>query len=139
VTEFVRELTSPPDTVDDVHDLLDRLWSAEEAVSADDRMRFETALIELATNVVQHADPGTGVAWTVRVACDGGSLTGELVDTAPATEFDSTAEREMPAELAEDGRGLAFVRLLVDSATFASTDAGNTWRISTALPRPHGR
>jgi serine/threonine-protein kinase RsbW len=135
VTEFARELTSPPDTVDDVHDLLDRLWTAEPSVAADDRMRFETALIELATNVVQHADPGTGVAWTVRVAYTDDALTADLTDSAPPAAFDSEGPREMPTELAEDGRGLAFVRLLVDTATFTATDDGNAWRISSALPR----
>jgi serine/threonine-protein kinase RsbW len=128
---LVRELTSPPDTVDEVHDLLDRMWDAEPSISAEDRMRFETALIELATNVVQHADPGTGVAWAVRVTCAESFLTAELTDSAPALVFDPTAERAMPPDLAEDGRGLAFVRLLVDTATFSSTAAGNTWLITT--------
>ena len=135
MTELTRELTSPPDTVDEVHDLLDRLWAAEPTVAADDRMRFETALIELATNVIQHADPGAGVAWAVRVVCADDLLTADLTDSAPPVHFDSSGPGEMPTELAEDGRGLAFVRLLVDTATFTATDDGNAWRISSALPQ----
>lgn len=130
MTELVRQLSTPPDTIDDVHDLLDRLWAAEPTISNDDRMRFETALIELASNVIQHAAPDTGVDWMVNVGCDASLLTAQLVDSAPAVSLGSAGPRPMPDELAEDGRGLAFVRLLVDSATFANTTAGNEWRIT---------
>jgi serine/threonine-protein kinase RsbW len=130
VTELVRELTSPPDTVDEVHGLLDALWVAEPTVTDDDRMRFETALIELATNVVQHADAGDGVAWVVTVTCQPTLLSARLTDTAARASIDADAERQMPHALAEEGRGLAFVRLLVDTATFENTSTGNEWRIT---------
>jgi serine/threonine-protein kinase RsbW len=130
VTELARRLTTPPDTVDAVHDLLDRLWAAEPTITDDDRMRFETALIELASNVVQHAARGASVDWKVDVACDRSSLTARLIDSAPPIAFDTSGAIAMPSEDAEDGRGLAFVRLLVDSATFSNTAAGNEWRIS---------
>jgi serine/threonine-protein kinase RsbW len=130
VTELARRLTTPPDTVDAVHDLLDRLWAAEPTISGEDRMRFETALIELASNVVQHGSKGAAVDWSVNVACDPSSLTAQLVDSAPPASLNVESAITMPSELAEDGRGLAFVRLLVDSATFANTAAGNEWRIS---------
>jgi serine/threonine-protein kinase RsbW len=130
VTELARRLTTPPDTVEAVHDLLDRLWAAEPTISGEDRMRFETALIELASNVVQHGDRGSGVDWSVNVTCDPSVLTAQLIDSAPPVSLDVDAALSMPSELAEDGRGLAFVRLLVDSATFANTAAGNEWRIS---------
>jgi len=52
------DMTSPPDDVDTVHDLLAVVWDGAPTVSAGDRMRFETALIELASNVMRHADAG---------------------------------------------------------------------------------
>ncbi|PSL37401.1 serine/threonine-protein kinase RsbW [Labedella gwakjiensis] len=129
VTEFVSDLTSPPDTVDEVHSLLECMWEAEPLVSAGVRMRFETALIELATNVVQHADRGNGVAWTVRIASSETSLTAEIVDSNPSEGFTPSVRRSMPPDLAEEGRGLALVHLLVDSATFDATEHGGVWRI----------
>lgn len=130
MTEFARRLTTPPDTVDAVHDLLDRLWVAEPTITDEDRMRFETALIELASNVVQHGDGGTGVDWSVAVTCDPSELRAHVTDSAAPVSLDLDGAITMPAELAEDGRGLAFVRLLVDTATFSHTPTGNEWRIS---------
>lgn len=130
MTELARRLTTPPDTVDAVHDLLDRLWAAEPTITDDDRMRFETALIELASNVVQHAAHDSSIAWMVNVACDPAALTASVLDSAPPVSLDATRSIAMPPEDAEDGRGLAFVRLLVDTATFSNTPAGNEWRIS---------
>lgn len=128
MTELVRQLTSPPDTVEDVHDVLDGLWAAEPTVSSDDRMRFETAIVELAANVIQHGDTGDGVSWELSIACDPSALTARLADSAAPANLDP--ERTMPDELAEDGRGLAFVRLLVDSASFSPSASGNEWRIT---------
>ena len=48
-------LESPPDDVETVHDLLSLLWSETPQVSDGDRIRFETALIELAANVMAYA------------------------------------------------------------------------------------
>jgi serine/threonine-protein kinase RsbW len=70
------------------------------------------------------------VAWVVTVTCQPTLLSARLTDTAARASIDADAERQMPHALAEEGRGLAFVRLLVDTATFENTSTGNEWRIT---------
>ena len=46
-----------PVWLDQVHAALDRLWTVSAEVPELDRIRFETAVIEIATNIVRHAVP----------------------------------------------------------------------------------
>jgi serine/threonine-protein kinase RsbW len=49
-------LTSPEDGFDAVHSLFEKLWIDAPYVETLDRVGFETALIELVSNVFQHGD-----------------------------------------------------------------------------------
>lgn len=118
---------SPPITVDTVHDFLLTIWRDNPDISELDRMSFETAIIELASNVIQHADTGEGVSCVLTVRTDDDQLTAQLSDTSTATM--ELAERPMPDELAESGRGLAFVRMLVDDLAYSHVGDLNVWRI----------
>ncbi|MFC3297669.1 ATP-binding protein, partial [Clavibacter michiganensis subsp. insidiosus] len=82
MTETTRSLTlqSPPDDVDAVHELVAGLWDDRPDVGALDRMAFETALIELASNVIEHADDGQGVTCVVSVTVDDGVMSARLRD-----------------------------------------------------------
>ncbi len=48
---------STADAIDSVHDELDGLWNDAPFVQAMDQMTFTTAVIESASNIVQHALP----------------------------------------------------------------------------------
>jgi serine/threonine-protein kinase RsbW len=122
---------SPPDDVDAVHEFLETVWAANPDVSEFDRMAFETALIELASNVIQHASDGRGVTCVLSVTAGADGLTASLADTADAGGV-VLLEREMPHELAESGRGLALIRALVDDVGYTRVDDRNVWTISRA-------
>ena len=47
--------TPPEDGVSAVHEALEELWAETPGIASWDRMSFETALIELTSNIVQHA------------------------------------------------------------------------------------
>ena len=51
----VLDLQVRPEAVDDVQDALARLWELDADVTMLDRIRFETALVEIVGNVVEHA------------------------------------------------------------------------------------
>jgi serine/threonine-protein kinase RsbW len=129
-------LTSPPGNVDDVHDMLTSFWASEPTVTDADRMAFETAIIELAANVIQHADAGAGVTWRLTVSCSSEVLVAKLVDNGVRADLVDGAHA-LPDALAESGRGLAFVEMLVDDIDRTSSPAGNELSISKRRSDAH--
>jgi serine/threonine-protein kinase RsbW len=49
-------LSCPPDDIDTVQDYVQRVWAAAPDLDSMDKLKFETAIVELAANVIQHAD-----------------------------------------------------------------------------------
>jgi serine/threonine-protein kinase RsbW len=137
VTETTRTLTlqAPPDDVDAVHDLVAQLWDDRPDVGDLDRMAFETALVELASNVIEHADHGQGVSCVVSVTVDDGSMSARLRDGAEPGDFRLTA-RDMPDADAESGRGLAMVQLLCDELTYERVGEENVWSVRRTRSEP---
>lgn len=129
VTRTVR-LTAPPDTVDTVHDLLDALWPSVPDVSARDRMSLDTAIIELAANVIQHANRGKPITATLTVIAFPDRIEATLSDSGEVGEVDIEG-RSMPAadELAESGRGIALMKALVDTVEHRRVDGFNHWTL----------
>jgi serine/threonine-protein kinase RsbW len=137
VTETTRSLTlqSPPDDVDAVHELVAGLWDDRPDVGALDRMAFETALVELASNVIEHADDGQGVTCTVSVTVDDGVMSARLRDGSEPGDF-RLSPREMPGVDAESGRGLAMVQMLCDELTYERVDGENVWSVRRTRIEP---
>ena len=121
-----------PTAIDAVHAELDELWDHASFVPDMDRMTFATAVIEAASNVVQHAVPEstapvelgvdisvTPVRLEAHVSAFGAAVP-DAIDTDPA----------MPGGDAESGRGLALIRALVTTVTFKRQDGTNTWILS---------
>lgn len=128
-------LTTPPGDVNTVHDFLAELWPDTEGVSELDRISIETALIELAANVMQHADSdGSGLAceFTIVVAEEAIEIT--VRDTGEPGEIHLVGA-EMPELDAESGRGLALISALVDHVAYAQEDGHNVWRLRRARTR----
>lgn len=120
---------TPPDGVDVVHAALESLWLQETTVDEMDRMMFETALIELVSNVIQHGASPTTTLCELALTADDADLTAVLVDSAPQPHIDFSP-REMPDEFAESGRGLAFIQALVDDFDYRRKDDRNIWAIN---------
>lgn len=123
--------SAPPDDVDAVHEFLETVWEANPGVSEFDRMAFETALIELASNVIQHAAGEGGVTCVLTVDADENGLSASLADTADAGGI-VLMNRSMPDELSESGRGIALIQALVDDLRYERVDERNVWSISRA-------
>lgn len=120
-----------PASLEEVHALLDALAQRCPDITARERIRFETALVEVASNVIEHAlprPPADHVTVTVVLRCDEGSLTAELLDDALPAGVDLTAA-EMPDEDAESGRGLALALTLCDELRLEQEGDGNRWTV----------
>ncbi|WP_254787858.1 ATP-binding protein [Curtobacterium sp. MMLR14_010] len=128
VAEHRLDFASPPDDVTAVHEFLARVWGTEPSVGPEDRMAFELALVELASNVVEHAGADARVACSLALAVRDGGLEARLTDDGlPASVDPSVAE--LPDASAESGRGLALVGMVVDELRYAREGETNTWTV----------
>lgn len=130
--EIVLDLPVEPESVDQVQDALERLWDGSD-VAAVDRIRFETAVVEVAGNVVEHAysfDQQAGnagmreLAVRFRLAAD--SVEAVISDNGLPMEIDLAAVT-MPGEEAESGRGLALAVAAVDELRYERDGGRNRW------------
>lgn len=124
-----------PVWLDQVHAALDRLWTAGTEVPELDRIRFETAVIEIATNIVRHAVPaGPGpVHAAVLLRSAPPRLEAELSDDGAAVPVD--LDPAPVDDLAESGRGIALVKRTVDTLTLDRAGGRNTWRLARVWTR----
>ncbi|BDZ44822.1 ATP-binding protein [Naasia aerilata] len=128
------EMSCPPDDVDTVHDILQSVWDDHAEVSLRDRISFETALIELTSNVMRHADAGAGVLCRLDLTVSADSLEATLTDSGQPGDVRLGAA-ELPDELAESGRGLPLINALVDVVEYGRGDDHNRWYIARKLAR----
>lgn len=119
-------LSTPPDDVNVVHALLEHVWTESPDVAEADRHGFETALIELVSNVVRHAHDGEGVMADIRVVVHADAIEAYMTDTGSAGEI-AVGEATMPHASAEGGRGIPIINALVDALTYERDGEINRW------------
>ncbi len=110
-----------------VHDLVDELWTRVPDVEQSDRHRFETAVIEVAGNIVEHGGPQVRLRLWLQVHAD--RVEAQFRDTGRPVDLASVPDR-VQDELAEDGRGLALARAAADDITYERTGSTNRWRVT---------
>lgn len=125
-------MTSPPDDIDAVHELLSTVWADAPNISSTDRLSFETALIELTANVFRHADGGDGISCTVDVETFDDRIEATLSDTGERGEIE-LVDRPMPHSLSESGRGIPLIQALVDELDYTRVGNTNQWRMTRWL------
>ena len=118
-----------PVSLDRVHDLVDELWNRVPDVAVRDRHAFETAVIEVAGNIVEHGGPEVRLRVWLTVTAD--RVEAHFRDTGRAVDL-SAADGPEPDELAEGGRGLALARAAADAVEYERTGLTNRWRVSKA-------
>jgi len=129
--EYVLEGFAVPEQLDAVHALLAQAAAEHPDLEPMDVMLFETAIIEIANNVVEYGRPEGEVRWrfTIRVRAD--EIEAELDDTGQA--FTPAHGKDMPGEDAEGGRGLPIAEALLDKIEFDRLDDTNHWRMVRRL------
>ncbi|MBT2503825.1 ATP-binding protein [Curtobacterium sp. ISL-83] len=124
----VLDLACPPDDVNAVHAFLASVWDREPSVSVEDRMALELALIELASNVIEHAGGDHGVTCSLRLDIGSDVIDVALLDDgSPAVVDPSTAHLPDADALAESGRGLALVQMVLEDLRYERLDTANRW------------
>ena len=122
-----------PEGLEDLHALVEQGRREHPQVDASAFMMLETAVIEIAGNVVEHGRPPGRVWWSFSLHVRPDLLVGVLADDGQ--EYEGDLGHVMPDPLAESGRGLALAQAALDALEYARVDGKNVWtmRRSTAL------
>jgi serine/threonine-protein kinase RsbW len=120
---------SAPQCLESIHGLLARLWADASEVSAEDRIRFETAVAEVAANIVEHATAGAVVDLSLEVRAYPDRVEALFCDTGAPADIDLDSA-SLPDDMAESGRGLAIARAAVDEVVYERDGCVNRWRVT---------
>ena len=125
--DYVLEGLAVPESLDLLHGLLERVGQDHPDLDAGDLMMFETAVIEVAGNVVEHGQPRGRVTWAFRLSVLPDRLEAQLSDSGE--EYPGgTWGTSMPDDLLqEDGRGLALATAVLHSLDYQRSSAANHW------------
>lgn len=132
-------LLIPPNNVDEVHESVADLWEHNPDLGDMERMRFETALVELAGNVIEHADGQEQLLCRLTLKRTPTSLEAILSDTGSEVQVPFRTTMPDPKELAESGRGIALIEILMDDFSYERDPAGNRWHLVMHLQMPSSK
>ncbi len=130
------------EAIENLHGVLDQLWIDAAFVPELDQMAFTTAVIEAASNVVQHGVPSEGATLLLGV-----ELTVEterlraVITEIGAAAHDPVLDLDPPEApepigdpllegFDESGRGLSMIRALVTTVTVERQGDSNVWVLS---------
>jgi serine/threonine-protein kinase RsbW len=130
MTRHTLHMAVPPGDVDAVHALLEAVWADAPDIPMMERFKFETALLELASNVVKHADGGSGLWCTLEIDAHSDSIQATVFDDGEPSDDRILVPRDMPDALSESGRGIAMIQALVDDLVYSREGTTNRWHIS---------
>jgi len=129
--EYVLEGFAVPDQLDAVHGLLAQAAGDHPELDPTDVMLFETAVIEIANNVVEYGRPEGKVRWKFAIRVREDEIEAALDDTGQM--FKPAQGKAMPGEDAEGGRGLPIAEALLDRIEFKRMGGTNHWRMVRRL------
>ncbi len=119
------------DAIETVHNDLDSLWQDAPFVGDMDQMTFTTAVIESASNVVQHSEPAGEKPVELGVDIEvWPNLLQARISAHHAKAPFGPMTPGAPDQDAESGRGLALIQALVTTVTFERQDSTNTWDLT---------
>ncbi len=118
--------------IDEVHQVLDVLWTSRPDVDEEDRTLFTLAVSEIATNIVEHARAREQISVRLDLSVDDEGLRAVFFDDADPALID-LSDVSMPHEDAESGRGLALALATLDELEHSGEAGGNVWRLTRRL------
>ncbi|HET6919786.1 MAG TPA: ATP-binding protein [Jiangellaceae bacterium] len=127
--EYAVEGVALPDTLEQLHLLIARVAVDHPEVGAEDLSMLETAVIEIAGNLIEHGRPPGEVRYTFTLRVHPDRLIAVLSDSGEALPV-SLSQPSMPDELTEDGRGLFLAHAVLDTLDYARPVEANTWEMT---------
>jgi serine/threonine-protein kinase RsbW len=124
--DFVLETTASPASLDEVHDLFVQLWQSASDVAASDRNAFETAVAEVAANIIEHASRGEDVSMRLLLRAPDDRVEAQLEDLGYPYDGEPSAPPTAD-DLPESGHGLLIARALTDELVYERDGRVNRW------------
>ena len=127
----VLDITTGPDTLEDIHRLLDDLCSAHDIPELV-RLHTDLGAGEIGANIIEHAGGGGPVRLRMEVELlpDGIRIT--FTDDGLPARVD-LSQTTMPDQTAERGRGLAIASRVLDELSYHRDSDGNHWTLIRQL------
>ena len=120
-----------PASLDAIFDLLAAWWDEVGEVAPVTRFGFETAVIEIAGNIVEHSRGNSDHRrFTLDLVADAQTLTATFRDDGDPPLLDLASVR-MADATEESGRGLALANAGVDDVEFRREGDRNVWTLET--------
>jgi serine/threonine-protein kinase RsbW len=126
--EYRLDGTAVPETLGELHDLLEQVRGDHPEVDQEDLELLETAVIEIVGNVVEHGRPEGEVEYVFTLTVLDDRLTATLQDSGE--QGVTTTDAEMPSVWAEEGRGLALAGAVLDELDVERREGWNHWRLT---------
>ncbi|GAB2983468.1 ATP-binding protein [Frigoribacterium salinisoli] len=127
----VIDVAVEPESIDLVQTAFEAWWTSSCDDSLETRFSFETAIVEIAANVIEHsrrpdADPGRRFALQLSATSD--RLRAVFHDDGLPSDIDLSTVSMADLE-DEDGRGLALALLSLESLDHRHEDGHNVWTL----------
>jgi serine/threonine-protein kinase RsbW len=126
--DYVLRGLAVPDSLDLLQDLMVRVRQDCPDVHDEDLSMFETAIVEIHGNVIEHGRPVGEVVYAFQLEVHDDRLVGILADTGGPV-LDLPDAPEPPDELAESGRGLWLAQATLDELEYLRIGERNTWKL----------
>jgi serine/threonine-protein kinase RsbW len=119
----------------ELHELIDRVATEHPHLDPTELAMLETAVIEVAGNVIEHGTPPGGITYdfVLEVCSDG--LRGTLTDDGDQVVLPPRPEERDPLE--ESGRGMMIAHAVLSELRYERCADRNQWSM-TRLHRPAG-
>ncbi len=115
-----------PESINELHDLLERVAADHPHLDPGDLMMFETAVIEVAGNVVEHGRPKGKVVYRFTLGVRPDRIVAHMREASDAIPQFS---QDSADQLDESGRGLALSRAVLDEMSYRRADGENIWTL----------
>lgn len=110
-----------------IHRLIAQAGADHPEIPEADLMMFETAVTEIAGNVIEHGEPPGQVDFMLAVQVGPDRLVATLRDTGAEFDPDLSADMPDPDTMLEGGRGVPISRAVLDELEFRREDGCNIW------------
>ncbi|MFF0909749.1 ATP-binding protein [Microbacterium enclense] len=125
------DLAVEVESIELVLDALSAWWINVGDVDPRVRFGFDTAVIEIAGNVVEHAPAHRGPGrFSVELTADARTVSATVSDDADPVDVDLSAPTMADVDQ-ESGRGLALARAGVDRLRYQRVGDRNVWRLES--------
>ena len=118
-----------PESLDRLHELFERVRTDWPDIDEVDLSMFETAIVEIHGNVVEHGHPPGQVIYAFELEVHPDRIVGVLADTGSAVPDLSSIDEGLPDDLTENGRGLWLAKATLDELDYVRVGDRNTWRL----------